>query len=151
MEEFGKLFEEVLLSDFDYYPKEKKKEIADNWKGESLKKKLDNPKLFFVVAKEKGKMVGFSVGKLTKKGVAFGRWTGVLPEYQGKGIGTTMKKKFEERAKEKGAKKLRSSTYKWENRHYLKKLGYKFDKKKKGQGVDLPRYVFIKNIENSSD
>lgn len=147
IKEFEELFERVLYSDFDYYSDEKKGKILKKWKGNALKKKLNNPKLVFIIAEEEDKMVGFLVGKITQKKIAFGRWTGILPKHQRKGLGSAMKGRFEKWAREKNAKELRSSTYKKENRYYLEKLGYEFYKKKKGQGIDLPRYVFRKELK----
>lgn len=104
-------------------PKEKFKEPILTL--EELLKILD--KMVFYVHKSDGKIVGVAALDVLDDKVGKLRWVYVLPEHQRKGIGTALITLLEQKAVEKGLRKMRLRTVGKSHQavNFYKKLGYK--------------------------
>jgi len=84
-------------------------------------------KMAFYVHKSDGKIVGVAALDVIDDKVGKLRWVYVLPEHQRKGIGTALITLLEQKAVEKGLRKMRLRTIGKSHQavNFYKKLGYK--------------------------
>jgi len=84
-------------------------------------------KMAFYVYKTEGKIVGVAALQVESEETGKLNWVYVLPEHQGKGIGTALVTHLERKAREMGLKRMRLRTIEKADQavNFYKKLGYR--------------------------
>ncbi len=107
-------------------PEEKQKQL---WKSLDIKKPKALKQTLMVVAKEKGKPIGYmSIVPQAKKNSMHIANTKVKKEKRGKGIGTKMNKIAENVAEELGIKEIHGQVGSKEAKEFWKERGFKVEK-----------------------
>jgi len=85
----------------------------------------------FYVYKSEGKIVGVAALQVESEEIGKLKWVYVLPEHQRKGIGTALITHLEQKAREKGLKKMRLRTIEKADQavNFYKKLEYRLTNK----------------------
>lgn len=124
LDRFFTLFEKSISTQFPEYTQNTRNYFT---KKESSKKqfkhliKKGKKKIFIAIAN--GKIVGYLTASKIYGGIGFCEWLGVSDEYQHKGVGTALLKKYETMSLKKGAHKIHLWTAN-KNISFYKKNGY---------------------------
>ena len=103
-----------------------------------------------LVAKQAGKIIGFAVLDRPYGGVSFCRWLGVLADYQRKGIGVELIKRWLSLAKKEGCHKIEVASQPQAKDFYLK-AGLTLEGKRALSYFGIDQYIFGKVIGTPQD
>jgi ribosomal protein S18 acetylase RimI-like enzyme len=152
LDEFFKVFEEVIHEGFPYYSKNLQDYfIKKDYSKKVFAKNLKEKKRVIFIALVRGGIVGFLVANKPYGGVSFAPWLGVKKESQGKGIGRRLMSYWEKWAKRKGAHSLLLSTSGKQTKNFYIKCGFKFFGTEKRTYFGLDHHVFGKLISKPNE
>lgn len=135
-EEFYKLFEKLVKTQFPEYSNKTTEWLIKNPRGHSKKRlinEIKNNSILVLGAYLKGSIVGFAHGTWPWGGISYVYWLAVDPKFQRKGVGTAILKGWEKIVKEKGGHAVHLDSAE-KNLKFYEKLGYKI------MGHDLKGY-----------
>lgn len=148
LDRFFKFFEKSLRTQFPHYSENTinflvEKEFSKVW----LKSELKTRQSILLIAEtNNGHMAGFLVASRPYGGVSFCSWIVVAKEFQGRGVATTLLRKWEKLAQKDGAHKVHLWTD-HRNLKFYKKQGYKLAGKITLNYFGATDYLFYKEIQ----
>lgn len=146
-DKFHQLYKKILEESFVEYPPIAIKHFITEAFSEDFKgKKSSDWGVDVWIAFQAKRMVGFLMAEKLYAGVSFCNWLGVIKESQGKGIGKTLLKEWEEEISRQGGHKLMLLNHLEKNNNLYRKMGFKEEGYEEKLWCGLDYWVFGKVI-----
>jgi len=145
--DFWLVFKRVIMEGFPEYPLSVRQFfVGKDFVNTYLKKEIKDWDFMVWLAKEAREILGFLVVEELYGGVSYADWIGVLPEYQGRGVGSGLIHFWEEKVlEEKGHKLLLLAPSNGRKQFYLK-LGFKEEGLEEKSWYGVNHWLFGKLI-----
>ena len=148
---FFAFFKNALDREFPEYKRKTKEYMPDyGYSLERIRKGLKTGGWQLFLAFVGKKIVGFLLARIQFGGVAWGEWLAVDNKHQGKGIGSTLLKSWEEQALKDGAHQLQFITFLKESSFYQKR-GFVLVGKAPNAYFGVDNYYFYKNLRKPDE
>lgn len=141
-ESFYSLFREIILSDFQNYPKDFFKRKASEER--ILSRWHKGKKIAVLILKDK--VLGFIIFSPSIAGVSILDWIGVKKEFRGRGLGKKLLGFYQDWAKKSRIHKLRLRASQKDNQKFYKSFGFKLEGVLKKDTYGLDYYILSKFV-----
>ncbi len=131
----NRLFTDAVAIHFSYFPPAVQKRVIDDHSVFRLILATLDPHRVILVARTKGKIIGYAIGAAPASGPAQLFWLYVDPDYRGANTGLSLLSRMLRHLQTKGAQVVSIATH--DHRAYYERQGFKFVKNTLVNGVKM--------------
>jgi ribosomal protein S18 acetylase RimI-like enzyme len=130
-----RLFERAVRIHFGYFPEDVQHKVIQEHSVFLLLKAALNPRRVVLVARRRGRVVGYCIGAVPKTGPAQLFWLYVDPENRGTNTGLSLLSRALKEMEYLGAQDVFLATH--DHRRYYERQGFKYTRREQQHGIDM--------------